>query len=273
MRNPTDFCLLCKTNFANKKNSHIYPRFLSTNFLAPNGGAGRGYELGGDKILNSRIKTIQDSPKENYILCDECESFFSVLEGIASATFIDWKEKVSNGEFSLKKIFEGLDVIESKTIDIKTVTLLIYSIFWRVSISSLKIFKDVKLVQSFENDLRIILLDYKSTKKNDYLNLLGKKPEFQFFPFSIITAKSFKDETANILCAPFSYNPYCIIVDRYSFMLFRTVHEINESILKEFCNLSADICKMMIFSQKLWYDAILKRAFETLRKQTSQHLN
>lgn len=267
MRKPTDLCLLCQANLATKTNSHIYPKFLSTNFLGPKGTPRKGYDLSSDKILDKKPKVIQDAPKEDYILCEECEAYFSVLEGIASDTFINWQAKVDIGEFTLNKIIDGLDIVECNTADKITIHLFNYSLFWRVSISSIDLFENVKIAQDFEDELRAILLTYKQTKRADYLAALAATPNFKIFPTSIITAKSFIDETANILFVPFSYDPYCIVVDRFSFMLFKTEEEIKQDFIKAFSNLKIDDCRMMIFSEQLWHDTIVKKPFELLAKQ------
>lgn len=267
MRKPTDTCLLCKANPATKTKSHIYPKFLSTNFLGPKGAPRKGFDLSSDKVLDKRPRVIQDSPKEDYILCEDCEAYFSVLEGIASQVFGNWQQKVGDGEFSLNKIIEGLQILECNSAHKPTIHLFTYSIFWRVSISSDPFFENVKVADDFEEELRQVLMLYRHANKNDFLNALAANPKFKIFPWSVMTAESFIDETANMLFAPFSYDPYCIVVDRFSFMLFRTTNEIKIDFIKAFSNLHMDDCRMMIFSQQLWYDTILKRPYELLVKQ------
>ncbi len=267
MRKPTDFCFLCQVNLANKTNSHIYPKFLSTNFLGPKGTSRKGYDLSSDKILVIKPKVIQDSPKEDYILCEECEAYFGILEGIASDTFINWQARVDKGEFSLIKVIDGFNIVECNSADKKTIHLFNYSIFWRVSISSIDLFENVKIAQDFENELRTILLNYKQTKRADYIRAIAATPNFKIFPTAIITAKSFIDETANMLYCPFTYDPYCILVDRFSLMLFKTGDEIKQDFIRAFSNIKIDDCRMIIVSQQLWHDTILKKSFELLAKQ------
>ena len=267
MRKPIDLCHLCQANFATKTHSHIYPKFLSTNFLGPKGTARRGFDLSSNKILESKPAIIQDSPKEDYILCEECEAYFGVLEGISSDTFINWQAKVHSGEYSLNAIIDGLDILECNTANKGTIHLFIYSIFWRVSISEIDLFENVKIAPDFEEELRIILMSYRQPKRTDYLNAITTSPNFKIFPTSIITAKSFIDETANILFVPFSYDPYCIVVDRFSFTLLRTAEEIKIDFIRAFCNLTIADCRMMIFSEQIWHDTILKKPFELFVKQ------
>jgi len=267
MRKPTDTCLLCKANSATKKNSHIYPKFLSTNFLGPKGAPRRGYDLSSDKIAENKPRVIQDSPKEDYILCEECEAYFGVLEGIASQVFGSWEQKATDGEFSRNKIIEGLQMLEVNNVHNQTIHLFIYSIFWRVSISLDPFFKNVNIADEFEEELRQLLMLYRHANKTDYLNAVSANPSFKIFPWTAMTADSFKDETANLLFAPFSYDPYCILVDRFSFMLFRSPDDIKQDFFKGFSNLQMRDCRMMILSQELWHDAILKKPYELLVKQ------
>jgi hypothetical protein len=273
MRKPTDTCLLCQANPATKANSHIYPKFLSTIFLGPKGRPRKGFGLSSDEILDKKPRIIQDSPKEDYILCEECEAYFSILEGIARDTFINWQAWVDKGEYSLTPINEDLDIVECISADKKTILLFIYSIFWRASISSVQLFENVKIVQDFEEELRTTLLSYRRITKTDYLSALNASPSFKVFPTSIITARSFSDETPNMLFAPFSLDPYCLVVDRFSFMLYRSANEIKEDFIKDFSNLKIDDCRMMIFSEQLWHDTILKRPFELLVKQARARKN
>ena len=62
-----------------------------------------------------------------------------------------------------------------------------------------------------------------------------------------------------MLFVPFSHNPYCIVVDRFSFMLFEATDEIKQNFMKAFSNIKIDDCRMMIFSEQLWHDTILKK--------------
>ena len=186
---PTDFCLLCQVNLASKTNSHIFPKFLSTNFLIGKENLRKGYELNSSSILDSKPKVIQDSPKEDYILCEECELYFSILEGIARDTFINWQTKVENGEFSLNRIDNELQIVECNTADKMTIHLFNYSIFWRVSVSGIALFKKIKITQNFEDELRKILLNYKQTKKNYTSKYISKKTKFQNFSDSYCNCK------------------------------------------------------------------------------------
>lgn len=269
MRKPTDICLLCKINPSSKKKSHIFPKFLSTNFLGAKGTPRKGYDLSSENILKKKPQVIQDSIKEDYILCEDCEAYFGVIEGIAADTFLNWKQKVMTGEYLLNIIIDDLDILECVTANKKNIFLLIYSIFWRASISEDIFFKDVKIIPEFEEELRVILLAHKSIKKTEYLENLTKKGGFKVFPVSIITAKSFTNNTGNMLFAPFSIDPYSLIVDQFSFLLFRTSEEIIEFV-KDFSNIKIDDCRIMVYSEKLWHFTIMEKPIEVFVKQATK---
>jgi hypothetical protein len=273
MRKPTDICLLCQVNPATKTKSHIFPKFLSTNFLGPKGTLRKGFELSSDKVLDKKPRVIQDSPKEDYILCEECEAYFSVLESIASQVFGNWQQKVAIGEFSLNKnkIINDLQILECNSAHKPTVHLFTYSIFWRVSISSYPLFKNFKITDDFEEELRQVLIFHRHTNKNDYLNALATNPNFKIYPWSVISAKSFVDDTANMLFAPFSYDHYCIVIDRFSFILFRTADDIKKYSIREFSNLQVGDCRMMILSQQLWHNIIVENTYNLLVKQAVEN--
>lgn len=256
-------------NHSTKKNSHIFPKFLSTNFLGAKGTSRKGYDLSSENILKKKPRVIQDSIKEDYILCEDCEAYFGVIEGISTDTFLNWKQKVITGEYLLKKIIDELELLECVTANKKNFYLLIYSIFWRASISEDIFFKDFKIISEFEEELRIILLDHKSIKKTEYLENLTKKADFKVFPVSILTAKSFTNNTANMLFAPPSIDPYSLIVDQFSFLLFRTSEEIIEFV-KGFSNIKIDDCRIMVFSEKLWHFTIMEKPIEVFVKQATK---
>lgn len=264
MRQKQDTCLLCRANLSTKENSHILPKFLTRGFL---GEKRRGFRISSHKILRQKPRITQDSPKENYLLCDECEAYFGVIEGITSGVFTNWRGRLNNGDFISKPVIPGVSILECNNIDHRVVYLLIYSIFWRVSISEDGLFREYKLDPTFEDELRLLLLRYKQTKKSDFINSLDQAPNVNIFPVTIITAESFIDETANILFAPLSRDPYCLVVDKFSFMLSRTNADIDIDFFRSCTNFAVNECKMLVFSPQLWYNSILKEPFRIMAEQ------
>lgn len=269
MRTPKDYCLLCKTNKASRKNSHILPKFLSTKFLGEEGSK-RGFHLSSNKPIDRQKRIVQDSPKEDYILCDECESYFAILERVSSGFFKNWPENLGNEGFTLKQITDDFSLLKYLNPNAKSLRLLIYSIFWRAGISNHDFFNNFKIDQTFQDKLRTTLLIYRSPRQNEFQQLLTKHPAFEVFPFSMITAESFEDATSNLLLALPYNRGHRLIVDQYSFLLFRDESEIPEDLFKWAGNLSLDDCRMMIFSPELWKSAIIKAAFEYYKKSSNK---
>lgn len=266
MRKPSDCCLLCKVNPAVKTKSHIYPKFISTNFLGPKGMPRKGFILNNTSQLGKTPQVVQDSPKEDYILCEICEAYFSVIEGIASDIFINWQTKVLSGDYLQTQIANDLSIIDCATADSRTLHLFVYSIFWRASISSLTHFNNIRIESDFEEELRNLLMTYRHDNRTNYLNTLSAAPNFKVFPYTIFTAKSFKDETSNLLLAPPAKNPYSLVIDRFAAMLFRSEADIKEQLFRDSSNKHIDDCRIMLFSEQLWKNAIIDQAFNLLKK-------
>src|SRR3989344_2220131 len=68
-------CNLCKSKLADKKNSHIIPKFLCTGLFES---TTPRYSVMISK--NGKSRKIQDTPKENHILCTTCEKRIEILE-------------------------------------------------------------------------------------------------------------------------------------------------------------------------------------------------
>ena len=262
VRSPIDLCLLCQTNPANKKNSHILPKFLANSFLRPKGEPQKGFSI--SISINSdknRIKTIQDSPKKDYIFCKDCEADFSILEDIASDTFTNWELNVSENKFLLTPIGGGCEILECTNIDKKTFHLFNYSIFWRVSISSS--FGNFKIEQEFENELRDILNAYKQTKKLNFLKSLKSKSDFKIFPTTIFTAKSLTKERNNFLLAiPVKY-PYSLVVNKFVFKLYRDIGDMENEDEKSLVNFNK--CNMIVYCEEIW-EVFIQHSIEFLLK-------
>ena len=67
-----NYCKLCEKKEATKTNSHIFPRFMGVSMLETVDGTRKGYKISTKTGLNKRPE--QDSPKEDFIFCPDCES-------------------------------------------------------------------------------------------------------------------------------------------------------------------------------------------------------
>lgn len=172
-------CKLCLKNEATKKNSHIFPKFIGRSLIKTNSGKQKGFEIDIDSKNN---KPFQDTPKEDFILCESCETKIGTLERQFANELYNKISYRDNSDFFTKKI-AGNDVVfyECNNVDYKNFKFTIYSILFRAAISSLNFFCDTNL--SFEQieklrqvlnheikfiDIPIIAVIPKDDKKHTY---------------------------------------------------------------------------------------------------------
>jgi len=173
MRKPTDICLLCQEKNSTKKKSHLIPKFFGKGIFegtSPRHGVGI-YKTG-------KRERIQDTLKENYIFCPDCERGFSIFETYCSfrlERFNDYKYRSQYNRIKRGKF----EYFECKELDIRIFNLLIYSIVWRVSVSESYAFGAFKLPNNEENALRILMKNYikpTQTELFDHINKLDFLP-------------------------------------------------------------------------------------------------
>jgi len=136
--------MICKLCHQNKKlvRSHIIPEFLYKNLYDQKH---RFFELSNIPDKNNLYKQKGHYEK---LLCDKCESLLSKYENYAKKVFyggIEIEFKNYNNWIMLK----GVDYSKFKLFQL--------SILWRASVSSLEIFKKVKLGIHEENLRKMIL--------------------------------------------------------------------------------------------------------------------
>jgi hypothetical protein len=229
--------------------------------------AKRGFEISSRLTIGSPVKIIQDSPKEDYILCTDCEMYFSVLESISSDTFINWKSKIACGHFTQKEFSDSLSIVLYSSENKAAIRLFIYSIFWRTSISSHSLFQNITIRPDLEDELRLSLLSYRATKRTLFLENVNDPTLLKLFPIAIITAKSFESDTSNVLFVPFFNNVYRLVVDKFSFILFKSANEIPVDFFKSSSNFQINDCRIIVFSEKLWSDTIVKPVIDIMAEK------
>jgi hypothetical protein len=270
MRTAEDICLLCMKELATATNSHIFPKYISTKFFGE--GKRKGYTISSENHENP-IQEVQDSPKEDHILCQECEDYFCVLERISSHTFNNWRDKVDASEFERIDLSEDLYIINCHTSEKKVMWLFIYSLFWRAGISSNSLFNNYKLSNEIQEEIRVILVTYRSNRQKVVLNILNELPEFNVFPVVVHTADSF-DVTKNILFSENSKVCYRLTVDQFCFMLFENYNQSSEDFLKTKVyyeavgNFSVNDFKIAVLSKRLWVQLIIDPVVDLAAERT-----
>lgn len=155
-----NICKLCLQNEATQTNSHIFPRFFKKDYLKTQKGFFY-YNISGQKV----DRKVQDLPKENYIVCPECESRFQTLEHFASLYLGNSYDRLKKKEFPIVQTHSDCQL--ALNCDPKIFTLFIYSLMWRAHISTDDAFKDFKLPDNCVNDLRKTIYEIVPLKISD----------------------------------------------------------------------------------------------------------
>lgn len=189
-------CKLCQNREADKPNSHIIPKFLAKRlfeFTKPR------HTLSINRKGESR--KIQDTPKENFILCKICEKRLEYLETLISKkvtsinNYNNLKDKFTIKEYGKNKILECLNI---SPIGFK---LFVYSLVWRASISNLPEFETFKLDDKTEAELRMFLDKSLKTNNSELVISISKIIDFPNYHYCIFKPLSRNEFSRGIFTA------------------------------------------------------------------------
>lgn len=144
-------CKLCLQRPADQKNSHIISKFLLKGLF-------KNVQKRALAIhLNGNVRKVQNTPKEDHILCSSCERRIGILE----TYFAPIIEKIHNysnypSEYKYYKILAS-EFLVCTEIDSTLFKLFSYSLIWRASITKVDYFENFKLVPHIEEELRVFL--------------------------------------------------------------------------------------------------------------------
>lgn len=177
-------CKLCENEAADKENSHIIPKFLSKG-LFENTKPRHSLEL----KKNGKGRNIQDTPKENNILCKSCEKRIEIIETYFARKIVDIHNYKNQKEKFVQNKIASQEFLICKNINPKAFKLFIYSIIWRASISNLNEFLKFKIEKNIENEIRHFL--NKNLKKDhkellEDLKEINSTPDYNFVVFKPI---------------------------------------------------------------------------------------
>lgn len=173
-------CKLCLTREADKPNSHIISKFLTKRlfeYTKPR------HSIEIDR--KGRNKTIQDTPKENSILCKACEKRLEYLE-----TLISKKITSINNYNNLKSTFKLVEYGNNKILECLNINpiafkIFVFSLVWRASITSLPEFESFKLDDKTESDLRILLNEKLKNSHTELVSSLSESIDFSNYDYCI----------------------------------------------------------------------------------------
>lgn len=151
-----EICKLCLKREATQKNSHIFPRFMGVSMLITAKGLRKGYKITSHNGINRN--PFQDTPKDDFILCPECETFFAKkYETPIAKDFYHNRDNPKHFFNVFYVPYQSYRVYHR--IDYQLFAKFLYSIIFRASISNLDYFANFHLSGDITNELRRILID------------------------------------------------------------------------------------------------------------------
>jgi len=170
-------------------------------------GKRKGFKIDNDpNFLKQRPQ--QDTPKENYILCSECESRLGEFERkLANEFYHKFKKPEYDKDFSRIFIPNGILKASNKNVDYTNFKLATYGIFFKVAISSLTYFRDSRITKEQLETLRQLLNNERAFEDISIVLLTSESD--QEFTKNYIYAHSYDDHLAHFVWA----NDYIFFID------------------------------------------------------------
>lgn len=198
-----DICLLCKTKPATKKNSHVFPKFWLKNMFITKDNQREGWQISTTpRNLDKVGQKVQDSPKQDYLFCPECEERFGVVERYTANHFYNrYRDPSTSEDFPVtRKPRPELDYVTALQVNPVMFKLFIYSLVWRASVSTHPVFNNFKLPAKVEEGLRELLDIYiRNTEADTIAFSQQHASEFPHLPLNIVTTAVASDATANFV--------------------------------------------------------------------------
>lgn len=242
----TQTCLLCGMNLADKKNSHIIPRFLGKDLfvsvparhtLAINR-AGKG-------------KKVQDIPKENNILCTDCEKRIELLETFVAPKFERLRRFREFPNDFLQKSSTGGVYLEWTDLHPTLFKLFIFSMMWRASISKLEAFRSFKLSDSAEEELRSFLDSSLDVGIQSLLNGVSGVNRVPSFDCCIIVPSEKPSATRVFVSSSMNETSHVMFLVNFT-LFFYTSGESIPSSMKFYNNVGNDPIKIVLATTPQW---------------------
>lgn len=242
-------CKLCLNNIADKENSHIIPKFMCKSLFED---TNPRHALSINKFGKGR--KIQDTPKENNILCSGCEHRIEIIETIFSKFFYEVHSyKSLNERFTVHQI--GLqEYIECKNINPTLFKLFIYSIIWRSSISSLFEFQSFKINKNNEDEIRTFLNLNLKLNKASLIENLNSVQDFPLYHNCIIKPKEKSALTRGIFYVSSMSNEAHILLLVDIAIFFYTDEKSIGHVLGKFSNKQNEKVMITLGDAESWLD-------------------
>lgn len=241
-------CKLCKIEIADKKNSHIVSKFLGKElFISDIGNHAEQINKDG------KSRKIYSIPKEDFILCSTCEKKFEIIETYFARFFSKLRnyEKFTE-EFLIQKL--GMQYyISCSKMNPTLFKLFIYSLIWRLSISTHFTNKNFKLPNEIEDELRIFLNLNLYVDQKKLLETIEKVSNFPSYDLCLIKPENKTDNFKGMYSAfQMSESSYLLVL--VDFILFFYIDNSIDYVLKKFSNDQNESVIIPISDDARWFD-------------------
>jgi hypothetical protein len=180
-------CSLCQIKEATKTNSHIFPKFMGESMLITKDSKRKGFKISSKDGISK--KSAQDTPKEDFLLCPDCESLLDHKYENPFAKYFYNTREYPRSYFTVIIRNRHLYRVYYK-LDFESFTKFFYSIIFRASISNHENLNYYKLATDIHEKIRRIILD---------------EIPFESLPLYIFTCPRNPFPTGNFIGA-FTYN-------------------------------------------------------------------
>ena len=226
-RTKNDDCLLCLTNKATAKNSHIYSKFITRSIFGD-----KKLNQGGGHIDSSKGDTgkpIFDTVKEDYILCPHCENVrLGRLETYIATHFYNrYRNPHFEDAFPVEKRYnhytQELDSIICNNLHVGMFKLFIYSQIWRASISTDNAYKNFKLSPELEETLRHTLDTFLKDTADETIAYYDEHvADFPQFQFTVVTPKDQSESIGNFVAEPYAdgKGAYLMVLNEFAIIFY-----------------------------------------------------
>ncbi|MBW1656211.1 hypothetical protein [Flavobacterium quisquiliarum] len=237
-------CKLCKTQIADKRNSHIIPKFMCKR-LFENANPRHSIQVSKDGIQTK----LQDIPKENHIFCSRCENRLGKIESYFSKVFTDVNSlQNARRKYKLENI-QNQEILHCEDINPSMFYLFLYSLIWRCSISKDLLFDTFSIESNIEEEIRVFLNNNLQELHSDLLEHSRKIENIPNYYLCLIKPKY---KTRGIFSAyNFGPNSYAIYTVDYA-LFFYTKEKDCPAEHKLFGNSMNETFKIIIGNDESW---------------------
>jgi len=227
-RNPTDLCLLCKTQPATKKGSHYTPANIIKKVIGD-----RDYEelysissfehkvdqfMGRSNLKNTDPAVKKGDHVDDYIFCPECEKRLGIIEGLCGNKLNLLIENLAKGQLKILKTKHFNKYAPLSQINRNIIQLYFYSIVWRQCLQQEINSGTIIISEAFQESLRALIHQeiYKDIKA------IENSANFNNYPgLEIITTYHKGDTTVNAINPnPHVSNPYLFFVGPFDVLIY-----------------------------------------------------